>query len=137
MNIPEEARLTKEEIGKFEYKDIIRVGNASFEQHDVDIDSLLRFQLAKAVPIIEAAVRKSERKRAIVVLESLLPLNGAGECWYCGMGNKPDKDLYHSDNDNVWHGDQRCLRHQFYKEAKEYLKALKEGKPWCWRKECH
>lgn len=69
-------------------------------------------------------------ERVVRVLESLLPLNGRGECFYCGVGSVPDKDGFHHDTDNLWNGDPLCLKHPFYDEARKLLEdAKKESLP--------
>ena len=119
MKIPDEARLTPMEI-------------KPFNRFDPDFEGLCTAQLAKAAPIIEALARKEERERFLRILEGLLPINSDGRCVLCECGNKPDAEGYHSDSDNIWRGDQRCLQHEFYRDALElwqYHKVtLKEGK---------
>ncbi len=55
------------------------------------------------------------------VISDLLPLNQQGTCFYCGIGNKPDNEYIHFDQDNCWGGDQYCLYHSKYEDARKLL----------------
>ncbi len=61
-------------------------------------------------------------------LEGLMPFNGRGECFYCGIGSVPDSDGWHFDRDNLWNGDQRCLNDSYYDDARAAL-VLDAGRP--------
>ena len=60
-------------------------------------------------------------KKAVEALTSVLPINGYGQCSYCGFGSKPDENLMHYDTDNVWNGNKECFNHKYYEEAHAIL----------------
>ena len=53
-------------------------------------------------------------------LSGLLPLDGRGRCFRCNF-QEPDEHKMHIDRDNLWDGDQPCLDHETYAEAREAL----------------
>lgn len=61
------------------------------------------------------------------IVKDLLPLNGKGECFFCGCNSKADEDLMHFDKNNMWGGDQECLMHPRYDEARKTLALKPEG----------
>lgn len=72
MNIPEEARLTDAEIDEA----MLSVDASSKPFRNIRRargQAVVEAQLAKAVPIIEAAARKSERERIIAWGEEVCP----------------------------------------------------------------
>ena len=59
------------------------------------------------------------------IIKELLPLNGNGDCFYCGVGSKPDEYLIHFDADNTWGDDPKCLNHPYYQDVINKWQALK------------
>ena len=58
--------------------------------------------------------------RALQALSGLLPLDGRGRCFRCNF-QEPDEHKMHIDRDNLWDGDQPCLDHETYTEARAAL----------------
>lgn len=61
--------------------------------------------------------------RLVSAANKMLPLNGHGKCFYCGIGSKANEDGRHRDRDNAWDGDQDCLHGEYYRDL---ISALSE-----------
>ena len=66
---------------------------------------------------------RAEAGRLREALRKELPFSQGGGCWYCYIGSEADSELMHPDRDNAWGGDQKCLLHDHYAEARAALDA--------------
>lgn len=65
------------------------------------------------------------------IIRGLLPINDQGGCFYCSCGSNPDADLRHFDVNNLWGGDQKCLWHDDYRDARDALGINGRGNGAC------
>ena len=60
-------------------------------------------------------------------LEGLLPVDTLGRCFRCNF-QPVNADMMHVDNDNLWDGDQPCLDHEVYVDARKALATVPDVK---------